>query len=343
MNRPAESRPPRAPPLPFSGPAWLTPTRAALATIGIGVPTIMTGANVAFNGALDTRDDALTMLVTVGSIAAILLMSSHVAMKRPSVSASARASLLGSAVAGVLLLAVPFALDFARGRSPEGMAALLLVPLLFGPLVGLWIGVLPTFVVVEVARGRASPSHDAIDYAIVASGSALAAVALTSMLMVRLAGRSWAPFGLWTSALLSLGLGLMAAATLRVVLRARWIERLRSAASGTAAMMAGEGGPSAPAFRVEKWAPSDRDAALMPISRSKSTYAPAVLLFSAGEESASYRTRSPRVPVASIPADSAQAPRGLTTHAINTTVPLLLIGGLMALLLNGCIALSLAT
>lgn len=275
-----------APRLPYSSPAWLTPSRIAIASIAAfaasaALPAIWWIRHA--RGEIGNDTDAIRAVAAVTSILSLLLALR--ALRAESVSKAVLWSIAGGILAGVLNAGISCGVvHFIHHRDPDGAFANLLAGLFFGgfyggPL-GILFGLAHSIVIASASRAHHTPSHDGPDRTLLTAGLWLTLAGLGLRALI-----DAAPTPVPPELLIALGVPSAALAIARIQARKRWLAKI------TRGLI--------PAFRIEELPdPSAIPAHLIPLFRSKQSKSKAILSYLLPERGSPYRDLAPSIPLA---------------------------------------------
>lgn len=244
----------QGPPLPFSSPRWLTPSRAALAAVAVFASSVALPSVLWIDEARRVIGrDLPGPFVMIASTAALSLLLAKRALRAESIGGAIRWSVLGAIGYGVLNTALSLSLIMLlKGEglgSAIGMCILgLFIGGIFGAPIGLGFGAAYAVVIVSAVRSSLNPSHDGVDRVLLTSGVWLA---FTGVVLLFLAGD--ARYLIPPAATLAAGVVCAVFAGVRLARRARWLRRV--------------GRGVEPLFRIERATGEEAERALLPIVR----------------------------------------------------------------------------
>jgi hypothetical protein len=285
-----------APPLPFTSPAWLTPSRVALAAIAAFAAAAALPSVLWIRPAREEigRDPAGALVVVLSTILLSLVLARR-ALRAESVENAALWSILGAVPLGAINAGICLGGIELLVRGDPGGAALgsllgFLVGGFVGGPIGLTYGVAFAVVIGSAVRACLSPSHDGPDRVLATSGVwlALSGVVISYFISVLEdeIGRE-VQTKIPPSLLIVMGALAAGAALIRLALRKKWLARVK------------EG--RVPAFRIDM--PPEDEAiearrGLLPIVRPKRPNPEGILYFLGGIQGSPYRETLLDTPVA---------------------------------------------
>ena len=275
-----------APPLPVSTPAWLTPSRIALAAItaaaaSAAIPTVWSIPLA--RSEIGNNPNAAQAVAAITALLSLLL--ARRALRSDSVTKAVLWSVSGGILAGVLNAGISCAVvELVNHGDPARAVGNLLAGLFFGgffggPL-GLAFGLTFAVVIASASRAHLEPSHDGPDRVLLTAGIWLSLVGAAIKLFA-----DDAPTPVPPVALLAIGIPAAGAAMIRLTLRKRWLSRV---ARGLL-----------PEYRIEE-APDEDNIPrhLLPVIRSKPSKFKGILLYCFRDGASPYRDPASSVPVA---------------------------------------------
>jgi hypothetical protein len=302
-----------APPLPVSTPAWLTPSRIALAAItaaaaSAAIPTIWWIRLV--RSEIGNNPSAVRAVAAVTALLSLLL--ARRAVRSDSVTKAVLWSVSGGILAGVLNAGISCAVvELVNHGDPARAGGNLLAGLFFGgffggPL-GLAFGLTFAVVLASASRAELDPSHDGPDRVLLTAGIWLVLVGIALGQLAPIAADSPTPVP--PLALVAIGLPAAGASILRLQLRKRWLSRVAR--------------DLLPEYRIEE-PPEDGEIPrhLLPVVRSKQSKSKGILSYCFRDGASPYRDPASTVPlaIADLPPGRARSTKSPRRRKLPATV-----------------------